>query len=334
MIRNRAFWLLIVTMLCISIIGISMTYFIAKEALFVAIIMCVLLIGVTYAFTFWRYRHIKRLSTYLRHIISGHYDLDVRDNDEGELSILKNEIFKVTTRLSEQQALLQADKVHLTNAISDISHQLKTPLTSMTVMADLLNDEALPQVKRAQFTRTIRMQLERIDWLVSSLLKLSKIDAGTVQFQRKQMNVKQLIETALEPVMIPVDVKDVTVQLNGADTTTAYIDFNWTIEAFINILRNAVSHTSDGGKITISWSENVLFTEITIQDDGPGIPKNDLPYIFNRFYRGENASDDSVGIGLAMAYSIVKEQDGDIEVASSSQTGTAFTIKFYNQKSS
>ena len=218
--------------------------------------------------------------------------------------------------LSEQSSLLQQDKIKLTDAISDISHQLKTPLTSMMVMADLLSDAELPKEKRTEFTHNIRIQLERIDWLVSSLLKLSKIDAGTVQFKKDQIAVKKLIQKALEPVLIPMDIKEQTVSIKGEDTVSFLGDLNWTTEALINILKNCVEHTPEGEVINISFSENALFTEIVIADNGKGIPKEDIPYIFKRFYKGKNASEDSIGIGLAMAHSIITSQNGEIEVKS------------------
>lgn len=329
MLRNKEFLRFIIIVSLISIAGIIIGYFISPQAALIIAISCSLIIFVTILFTIWRYREIKRLSKFLRQISNGDYTLDVRDNYEGELSILKSEIFKVTNMLSEQAELLQADKLHLTNAISDISHQLKTPLTSMTMMADLLNKDTLPPEKRAEFTRTIRLQLERIEWLVSALLKLSKIDAGKVQFKTETILVTDLIEKALGPLRIPIEIKALKVNIDGDPSTTVTTDMNWTAEALINLLRNAISHTPEAGELGITFSQNILFTEIIIQDTGNGIFKKDLPYIFKRFYRGENASDDSVGIGLPMAYSIVKEQNGDIEVTSSAETGTAFKVKFY-----
>ena len=154
------------------------------------LITSILLIGCSIGFTRWRYKELEKLSSYLRQISGGDYSLDVRDNYEGELSILKSDIYKVTLMLSEQGSLLRQDKIQLTDAISDISHQLKTPITSMTVMAELLSDVALPTTKRTEFTRNIHIQLQRIDWLVTSLLKLSKIDAGTVQFKKDRNSGK------------------------------------------------------------------------------------------------------------------------------------------------
>src|SRR5690606_16404975 len=262
-------------------------------------------------------------------IAGGEYSLDVRDTREGELSILKNEIYKVTRMLSEHSSLLEKEKMNLTNAISDISHQLKTPLTSMMVMADLLGSEKLDAARRREFVRNIQVQLDRLDWLVSSLLKLSKIDAGTVKFKKDQVPVRELIEKAVEPMLIPMDIKEQTLRISGDESASFVGDLNWTAEAVVNILKNCVEHTGEGGEIAISFSENALFTEIVISDNGKGIAKEVLPYIFKRFYKGKNAGDDSVGIGLAMAHSIISGQRGDLSVFSEEGKGTTFHIKFY-----
>ncbi|MFB5676877.1 sensor histidine kinase [Paenibacillus terreus] len=329
MLRNRENQMLLLVMGSISITAIVVAAFISSVAAVFVFIVSMLLMGTSVLFTRWRYRELAKLSVYLREISNGNDSLDVRDNHEGELSILKNDIYKVTLMLSEHRSLLQRDKIQLTDAISDISHQLKTPLTSMTVMADLLSAPDLPPAKRTEFTHHIRIQLERIDWLVSSLLKLSKIDAKTIQFKKDEIPVKNLIQKALQPVMIPMDIKGQTISITGDDHVSFVGDFNWTAEAVINILKNGVEHTPEGGAIAITFSENALFTEIVIADNGKGIPKEDLPYIFKRFYKGKNASEGSIGIGLAMAHSIIASQNGVIDVTSDSEKGTQFRIKFY-----
>jgi len=331
MLRNPEVQKLLLVMGLVSLIAVLAAFLISMSAVWLVLFTCMVLVGSSLWFTRWRYREIEKLSHYLRKISGGEYSLDVRDNQEGELSILKNEIYKLTLMLGEQKSLLQQDKVYLTNSISDISHQLKTPLTSLMVMADLLRDANLPAEKRAEFTRTIRVQLERMEWLVSSLLKLSKIDAGTVEFKKAPFSVKRLIEKAVQAVLVPMDIKEQTLVLEGEDEITFLGDLNWTIEALINLLKNAVEHTPVGGEIRISFEENVLFTKILITDTGKGIAKEDLPYIFQRFYKGKNASDESVGIGLAMAHSIITSQNGDIQVKSEQDRGTQFQIKFYKQ---
>ncbi|PMC35747.1 two-component sensor histidine kinase [Bacillus sp. UMB0899] len=333
MLRNREIQIFLLALLFITIVSTVVTYFLISgvEAALLVFLTSVLLITCSLLFTKWRYREIEMLSGYLRKISSGDYTLDLRDNYEGELSILKSDIYKVTLMLSEHRSLLQQDKVKLTNAISDISHQLKTPLTSMMVMADLLGDAKLDEGKREEFTNNIRVQLERIDWLVSSLLKLSKIDAGTVPFKKDTIFISELIERAIQPVLIPMDIKQQIIEVIGDQEVSFIGDFNWTAEAILNILKNSVEHTQQGGKLTISFTENALFTEILLTDNGKGILKEELPYLFKRFYKGKNAGEDSVGIGLAMSYSIIKSQQGDIEVKSEVGKGTQFIIKFYKQ---
>jgi signal transduction histidine kinase len=332
LIRNKEINVYFAT---VSIIGLLATFlafvlFSYQVATFVFATIFVIISG-SFIFTAWRYREIRKLSYYLRKISSGEYSLDVRDNQEGELSILKNEIYKVTLMLSQHHSLLQHEKINLTNAISDISHQLKTPLTSMMMMADLLRDPKLNVQKREEFNRKIRIQLERMEWLVSSLLKLSKIDAGTVSFKKIPVSVPKLIEKATEAIQIPIEIKQQTLHVTGEDSITFLGDMNWSAEAIINILKNSVEHTKENGEISISFSENALYTKVTIQDNGKGISKKDLPFIFKRFYKGENAADGSIGIGLALAYSIITSQGGDIEVSSTQGKGTSFHIKFYKQ---
>jgi len=332
LLRNREIQILLTILLLISGLGFTLAaIFISMNAAIFVLVLSILLISSTLIFTKWRYREIEKLSGYLQQISSGNFHLDVRDNYEGELSLLKSQIYKVTKMLSEQGAVLHEDKAKLTNAISDISHQLKTPLTSMMVMADLLRDTRLTDEKRVEFTRNLQVQLERMEWLVSSLLKLSKIDAGTIFFKKEKVIVATLVQAAVEPLLVPMDIKMQSLYVKGDEQAAFIGDFNWTAEALINIVKNCVEHTAEGGEISILFSENALFTEITISDNGKGIAKEDLPYIFKRFYKGKNASDDSVGIGLAMAHSIITSQQGDIAVQSQKDVGTSFQIKFFKQ---
>lgn len=332
MIRNREIQLYLLASIILTVCSTIAAYFLFSiAAAYYVFVVALLLIIVYFFFTKWRYNEINKLSNYLRKIANGDYTLDVRDNYEGELSILKSEIFKVTVKLSEQRTKLEEDKLKLKDALSDISHQLKTPLTSMMVMADLLSDPDLDEQKRAEFTNNIHQQLERMEWLVSSLLKFAKIDAGTLQMKQEKQFVLPIINKAVETVLIPMDIKQQTLTIKGDENVTFHGDFHWTLEAIINLLKNCVEHTEEGGKIEIRFSQNPLYTEIIIQDNGKGIPKEDMPYIFKRFYKGKNASDDSVGIGLALAHSIITNQQGTIEAESKMGAGTKFIIKFYQQ---
>lgn len=321
MFRNKEWRLYMIWLVGIALITVIGLSFISLLAAAIVAMVMILLIGISIGFTRLRYKEVERLSGYLRQISSGAFSLDVRDNQEGELSILKNEIYKVTQMLSEQSVRLADDKTKLTDALSDISHQLKTPLTSMTVMADLLANPKLPLEKREEFTQSIVIQLERIDWLVSSLLKLSKMDAGTVDFKRERVCVAEIVEAAAAPLLIPMELKNQTFLIDGESDVFFQGDFHWTKEALINLIKNAMEHTEEDGVITVAFSQNIIYTEIMIRDNGAGIHKKELPHIFKRFFKGERSGANSIGIGLAMAHRIVTSQNGAIEVKSKLNEG-------------
>jgi signal transduction histidine kinase len=280
-------------------------------------------------FTLTRYKRISELSDYLTRIHNGDYHLDVRDYQEGELSILKSEIYKVTLRLVEQNELLLNDKRYLADALSDIAHQLKTPLTSMSVMADLLSSGSLPEEKKIEFTHNIDRQVERMRWLVTSLLKMSKLDAQAVQFKEEVVSIKKLINSSLEPLLIPIDLKNINVVVNGDESADYIGDYSWSTEAVTNIIKNCIEHTQENGTIQIEYTKNNIYSQISIKDNGEGIDDSDIDHIFERFYRGKNSSSDSVGVGLALAKQIIKRQNGSIHVLSTMGKGTTFIIKIY-----
>lgn len=326
--RNKEIKRFAVVISVLTIVLVIVGFSNSSEAGILVLITAFLLCLAFFTFTAYRYRQIRKLSDYLRRICAGEHSLDIRDNVEGELSILKNEIYKVTLMLSEYNKRLQREKLRLSEHMADISHQLKTPLTSMMVMVDLLGNEDLPPEKRREFTARVSSQLKRIEWLVSSLLKMARLDAGVVKMKRERVTFRALIENALKPFLIPMEVKDITCTVRGEDEVLT-CDLQWTTEAIINILKNCIEHAPENGKIEIAAQDNPLYFEIRISDNGPGISKEDLPHIFTRFYRGKNASPDSVGIGLAMARSIIKEQNGDITVESREGRGTTFSIRLY-----
>lgn len=287
--------------------------------------------GLFLLFLHRQYSRIRAISHYLSHVAAGNYALAIRDNEEGELSILKNEIYKMTVMLKEQAERLKGDKIRLADSLADISHQLKTPLTSLIVLSDLLEDDPAEEVKK-EFLSRMRSQLVRMEWLTTSLLKLSRLDAGTVSMKKEPAKIKELVERAIQALSIPLELKRLQVERAGLEGAVMIGDFNWTLEALINILKNHIEHTQEGGWIRITCTDNPIFTQIVTADNGEGIDRQDLPYIFNRFYRGKNASQESVGIGLAMAYEIIKQQDGDITVRSAPGEGTQFTITLYKQR--
>lgn len=329
MLRNKELQTYLMVMSGIGVAATFGTWRLNRLAGVFVLIASGVFIGISLLFNHWRYQELQKLSGYLRCICNGEYSLDLRDNKEGELSILKNEIYKVTLMLSKQGEQMKKEKEQLSDVLADISHQLKTPLTSMMVMADLLSENNLHPEKRAEFTQNIQVQLERMQWLLAALLKLSKIDAGTAVFKKEEVNVSKLVNEAIKPLLVQMEIKEQNCIIKGDRYVSFIGDLKWTIEAVLNVVKNCVEHTPRGGKVSIYYSENPLYTEIKISDNGNGIVKEDLPYLFKRFYRGQNASEESVGIGLAMARSIVASQNGAISASNKKDGGAEFCIKFY-----
>ena len=277
-----------------------------------------------------RYRAIARLSNSTDRILHGQDEILFTDSREGELAILTSEVTKMTVRLREQTDALAADKVRLTDAIADISHQLRTPLTSMNLTVSLLSEDGLSDERRLRLTRDLSRSLRRIDWLIDALLKISKIDAGTVGFRSERVSVAELIRRAAAPLMIPMELRGQEIRVH-ADSEEYTADMQWSVEAIGNILKNCVEHTPEGGSIEISSTENALFTEIVISDSGAGCTPGDIPHLFERFWRGKNAKDDSVGIGLALARTVICEQNGTVSASNGKDGGACFNIRFYKR---
>lgn len=294
------------------------------------VLLGILLISCFAIYLYRREKKIRAITEYLKEIEKQQYSLKIQENEEGELSYLQNEIYKITVMLKESAQKLSQDKIYLSNALSDISHQIKTPLTSISVLLDILKENTnLPEEKRQEFLFEISRQIEWIHWLVISLLKLSKFDAGTVELKKETILIQNLIKEVIQNLSIPLEIKNQTIQMQGDPSSSFIGDFHWTAEAIINIIKNCMEHTEEGKTIQVSFKENALFTQIIIKDSGEGIAKEDLPYIFQRFYKGKNAGKDSFGIGLALAKAIIQNQGGDISVKSKKGEGTTFFVTIY-----
>ncbi len=251
----------------------------------------------------------------------------MEDNAEGELAILRSEIRKMTLQLRDSAALLLQDKRELAQALADISHQLRTPLTSMNLSLSLLA-EAEDEAQRLRLTRELKRSLERIDWLVETLLKLSKLDAGVVRFEPESLTAAALTERAVRNLRIPMELRDQKLVLNMSDAALT-VDPAWTAEALGNILKNCVEHTPAGGTLTVTARQTPIYTELTVTDTGPGIDPEDLPRLFERFYRGKDANENSIGIGLALARQIIAAQNGTVQASNIPGGGARFTLRFY-----
>ncbi|MCE4637711.1 HAMP domain-containing sensor histidine kinase [Clostridioides difficile] len=250
-------------------------------------------------------------------------------NQEGQIGLLKTELLKMTTILNEKVELLKTEKIFLNNTISDISHQLKTPMTSLIMLNDLLYND-IPYEVKIDFLNKIKNQLNRMDWLIKSMLKLSKVEAKVINFKKDKVKFSELIHRAMQSMKIPMEIKNQKLTIEGSDNISYIGDIDWSVEALVNIIKNCVEHTPEFGNITITYKENPLFSELIIKDDGEGIHKKDIPHVFKRFYRGRSSSkEDSVGIGLAMSKSIIESQNGDIYVNSEKGKGTEFHIIFH-----
>lgn len=275
-----------------------------------------------------RYGDMERLSNELDAILHNDEKCLITECEEGELAILSSSIRKMTVKLKEQASLLSGEKQVLTDAIADIFHQLRTPLTSLRLSCSMLSEENLSYEERIRFVRGIKKQLERMQWLVETLLKMSKIEAGTVQFRKERTEVKDLFAKACEPLLIPLELRNITLKTDdGGAVLTGDID--WLAEAVGNIVKNCMEHTPEDGCITLSASENALFTEMVIQDTGKGFEDTDIPHIFERFYKGKNSGPESVGIGLALCRTIITGLDGTIKAENVPGGGAGFVIRFY-----
>lgn len=273
-------------------------------------------------------KEINEVIKIIEEINNKNYSFKMKDINEEDLSLLKNEIYKTTIMLNEISEISKKDKKELEESLEDISHQLKTPLTSILIMIDtLLDDEDMDQNTREDFLRNMKREVMNINFLVKSILKLSRLDTNTVKFISKKESVKEIINEAILNVSILSDLKNVKIETNLSDSFIT-CDYKWQIEALTNILKNSVEHSYENNKVLIESSENNAYVKITIKDFGTGIAKEDINHIFERFYKGKDSDYDSIGIGLALSKSIIEKQNGKINVESSDD-GTTFTIKYF-----
>lgn len=277
----------------------------------------------------YRYRRLQKLSTDLDALLINGTPLPITEYNEGELSILANQIQKITLLLKDSAETVKADKKYLADALADISHQLRTPLTAMNLTASMLRDPELTAQKRAVLLDELRILLARTEWLVETLLKLSKLDAGMVKLQRKPVQVKELVGRASAPLAIPMELRGQRLAVS-CQAETFEGDLVWTAEALGNILKNCMEHTPEGGSVTVTAAETALYTQIEVQDTGRGFAPKDIPHLFERFYKGSNAGENSYGIGLALARTVISGQNGTLQAMNTEQ-GARFVIKFYRQ---
>lgn len=288
-----------------------------------------LIILIFYLYDKNKSKKIKEITKMISKINNRQFDIDINDFNEGELSILKNEISKTTTMLRQVADNSVKDKLNLKDSLGDISHQLKTPLTSITIMIDnILDNPDMDEKTRKKFLINIKREILNINFLVMSLLKLSKFDANVVKFNKESVYLKDIIIESIKNVSMIKELKNITIKVSGDDNIKLLCDYKWQVESITNILKNSIEHTSEYGTVEVNYSENKLYTRILIKDNGKGIDSGDLPHIFDRFYKGKNGSDDSFGIGLSLSKTIIEKEGGSITVKSTPNIGTIFTIKY------
>lgn len=300
------------------------------DIVFLVIVVFLLFLLLFLFIYFWRDRKIKReihvINGYLQDILNDRYELNIAEYNENELSVLKNDIYKVTIKLKELSSYEQKEQQFLMNTLEDISHQLKTPLTALMITNDILMNHDLTEEERLDFLRKESKELEKMEWLITTLLKLSKLDSGQVKFKKEKVKAETLIDDALESLLISLELKHVTIIKKNLDFNL-FCDILWMREALTNVLKNACEHSLENGKITITGDDNPVYKSISITDNGVGIKKSDIKNIFKRFY-STSSSKNSMGIGLNMARIIIEKHNGKIEVESEVGKYTTFKIIF------
>ena len=288
-----------------------------------------LLIVLFVVFLALRERKIKNITQYLKDLQNNIYSLKIEENTEGELSELQNQIVKITIMLNKQAETMKKDKKELSVALSDISHQIKTPLTSINIMLDIIKEDEIDENLKREYLHQITKQLDSINWLITVILKLSRLESGMVEFAKEDIDVKILLEDIKKQTAVALEIKNQNLLPKVQENCHMIGDYNWTKEALTNIVKNCIEHTTESKNIYIEAEENSLYLQIIIKDEGEGISKEDLPNIFKRFYKGKDSSKESFGIGLALAKTIIEKQNGEICVQSKIGEGTQFKIRIF-----
>ena len=327
LLKNKEVRKALLWQLLLSAAACAVCFFFDIRAGLTAAGLSLLLMLVFCISTYKRYQRLSSLADDINQVLHGDSSIDFDSYSEGELSILHSEIYKMTIRLREQQQKLMKDKEYLADSLADISHQIRTPLTSINLLVERLSASGLIDECRHQLTNELYELLDRIDWLITTLLKISKLDAGTVSFNKETVSLESLIKKSCSPLLIPIELHGQELILRAEGDF--YGDPAWTSEAVGNIVKNCMEHTPDGGRIEINAAETALYSEIVIMDNGTGISPEDLPHIFERFYKGKDSDGKSFGIGLALSRMIIAEQKGTVKAENRKNAGAMFTIRFY-----
>lgn len=327
MFRNREFRQFVILFFLIAAVYVLLGFRINQAAGILAIASAIAFGSLFFIYTKARYKSIARISEQIDLLLHNADQLYINKTQEGELSILQSEISKMMLRIREQNETLKKEKENLANSLADIAHQLRTPLTSANLILSLLSNDP-DENQRKAFVRETEELLVRMDWLITSLLKLSRLEAGIVVFQSEQIDIYNLLQTALRPFLIPMELHNIDFQIDSPKGMKIQGDFSWLSEAIQNILKNSIECIGENGKIEINSVDTPLFTQIDIHDSGGGFNEEDLPCLFDRFYRGKNQNATGYGIGLALCKMIIARQGGSITAKNHPLGGAVFAIRF------
>lgn len=327
MFRNREVRRFAVLYLFMSAVATGLGFTINIAAGILAAVAAAAFGTAFFLFTRARYRKLAQISDQIDLVLHNADRLYIEEADEGELSILSSEIVKMTQRIREQNDALRKEKEHLAESLADIAHQLRTPLTSTNLILSLLDNHP-GEAERKAFIREAEELLVRMDWLLTSLLKLSRLDAGIIALQKVPVDIGSLVSAAIRPLMIPMDLHDIAFEARVPQDVTIQGDSDWLSEAVQNILKNCMESIGSHGKIEIICEDTPLFTEIIIHDSGSGFQEADLPHLFDRFYRGKQADTAGYGIGLALSRMIINRQGGTVTARNHPQGGAVFALRF------
>lgn len=279
-----------------------------------------------FTFTRARYKSIARISEQIDIVLHNADELFVSELEEGELSILQSEITKMTLRIKEQNEMLKKEQKHLADSLADIAHQLRTPLTSANLMISLLKNNS-DEPERKELLRETEELFIQMDWLITSLLKLSRLDAGIVVLQRELIDVDSIMKSVIRPFLISMELHNITLEIDIPNDIKISGDLKWLLEAFQNIIKNCMESIGDNGKIEILCIDTLLYTEIVFHDSGKGFDKEDISHLFERFYQGKN-SGAGYGIGLALSKTIIMQNGGTVTAKNHPNGGAVFYVRF------
>lgn len=328
LLQNAEFRRRSLLLLAVSVIACAVGFVIQPACGFLTLAVCLFFLLYYLMTSLRRDRQMEQLSQCIDQALYGRDGALLSACQEGELAILQTQLQKLLVKLRQSSARDQEDKAFLRDSIADISHQLRTPMTSLNLIAAMLPEVGGDSVRQRELQQQLNQLLQRIDWLVDALLNLAKIDAGTAYFRRNTLDAAQVLRQAAEPLEIALEIREITLQVTGSGSYTG--DGAWSAEALGNILKNCMEHVPQGGKILVEISQTPLYTQLCLQDTGPGFAPDDLPHLFERFYKGHNAAANSFGIGLALAQRIISAQNGTIRAQNAPEGGALFTVRFYH----